>query len=71
MKFLYIKDNNSGFKEYNFSKTLTIFALLVFASAFVFIGFGISKMLSVNKVDSLSEAYSKSISDASLDIENI
>ena len=71
MKFLYIKDNNSGFKEYNFSKTLTIFTLLVFAGAFVFIGFGISKMLSGNKVDSLSEEYSKSISDANIDIENI
>jgi len=71
MKFLYIKNNNSGFREYNLSKTLAIFASLCFAGTFIFLGFGVSKMISGDKIESLSKAYSKSISDASMNIGNI
>ena len=71
MKFLYIKKNNSGFKEYNFNTILTIFAVVCFAGIFAFIGFGVSELANDNKVESLSSEYRKSIFDAKLNIQSI
>ena len=71
MKFLYIKNNNSGFKEYNFNTPLIIFILFCSVMLFGFLGFGISKIINNNKVETLSNAYRDAISNANLDIENI
>ena len=71
MKFLYIKKNNSGFKEYNFNAIIAIFAVVSFAGLCAFLGFRLSGFANDIKVNSLSDQYRKSISSASSDIENI
>ena len=68
MKFLFIKDNESGFKEYNISKTFIVCCSFLFFAFSMFFGYKISDLIQTKKN---KELYELTILKAKNDIQYI